>query len=761
MARLLPALLDALGRQPQPDAAFARCDQFLARLPAGVAILSLFERNPACSSGSRRSSARRPRWPSIWRAIRARSTGCWPTPMRRPTRRGCCAPGWPTRPAWRRPSRSSRRTVREEDFAISAATLEARIDADTAGLRRAALADAALEALLAPVLEDFAARYGRVRGGAMAVVLLGKAGGREMMAGSDLDLMLIYDHPEGVTESARGARALPASQWFIRAAHAYVAALTAPGADGQMYAVDMRLRPSGNKGPVAVSLAAFRRYHAEGGLDLGADGADPRPGGGRPAGRCARGWRRRSRAALAAAGPPAQIRADAAAMRARMARELPPAGPWDVKLRPGGQIEVEFIAQALQLAAAAAAMPELCHPTTREALRRLATGGMLAAADAALLIRADRLWRSVQGMLRITLGRAPPETLPEASARALLRAVAPLLAPRPVDVPALRVSLDDDGGRGARDLRAPGGGDRSMSVADGDVAPEFEMPASGGRTVSLAGAEGSARSCSISTRRRIRPAAPRKPAPSRRRCRSWAGSGSTVIGVSRDKMPADREIRRQIRAELPAGLRRRHRSGGGIRHLGREIDVRPQIHGHGTQHLPDRPRRTHRQGLAQGQRDRSRPGGDGSGGGVGVVLVGLVERPGGFAPWTPTKGVALGTFTWFRAGGGGAAGAGGGRGPGAKAPGPRPPPAPAAPPPPARNPPRGPGDDCPLAGVQGAAPPGLAVKPKNSTPVRPAPPPARRRRAPRLGRRPGPGLGGRRRLCRRRRRWRRAPVRWR
>ena len=82
-----------------------------------------------------------------------------------------------------------------------------------------------------------------------------------MLAGSDLDLMLIYDHPAEVTES-RGARSMPVSQWFVRLAHAYVAALTAPGAEGRLYDVDMRLRPSGNKGPVAVSLEGFRRYHA-------------------------------------------------------------------------------------------------------------------------------------------------------------------------------------------------------------------------------------------------------------------------------------------------------------------------------------------------------------------------------------------------------------------------------------------------------------------------------------------------------------------
>ena len=129
------------------------------------------------------------------------------------------------------------------------------------------------------------------------MVLLGKAGGQEMMAGSDLDLMLIYDHAADASESD-GPRRLPPSQYYIRAAHAVVAALTAPGVDGALYAVDMRLRPSGNKGPVAVSLESFRRYHADRGLDLGADGADPGTSGrrsARPLPSAAVGHRRRPR----------------------------------------------------------------------------------------------------------------------------------------------------------------------------------------------------------------------------------------------------------------------------------------------------------------------------------------------------------------------------------------------------------------------------------------------------------------------------------
>ncbi len=295
------------------------------------------------------------------------------------------------------------------------------------------VADAALAELLPAVLEDFATRYGRVRGGEMAVVALGKAGGREMMAGSDLDLMLVYDHPEDAGDSS-GGRELPPVVYFTRAAHAYVAAVTAPGADGQLYAVDMRLRPSGNKGPVAVSLGAFRRYHAEDAwtwermaLTRARVIAGPAP------------LRARIEAAivtaLASAGAGERVRADAASMRARLARELSPAGPWDVKLCAGGLMEVEFIAQTLQLIHAAAE-PGLCHPTTRIALGNLAAAGHLPGDDAALLTRADRVWRTVQGMLRIAFGRAPPSTVTDASAGPLLRATGA------VDVAALRASLD-------------------------------------------------------------------------------------------------------------------------------------------------------------------------------------------------------------------------------------------------------------------------------------------------------------------------------
>ncbi len=441
---MLPGLLTALGRQPLPDAAFMRFASLLERLPAGVQLLSMFQRNLDLVGRIADILGAAPQLADYLARTPSALDGLLgdldDTPIGpRLKKRLATASGLEESIA------IIRATVRETDFAISVATLEGRLDADAAGLRRAALADASLAALLPLVMADFAERYGRVRGGGMAVVLLGKAGGRETMAGSDLDLMLIYDHPPTVTQSAKavgdGTRRLPASQWFIRAVHGFVAALTAPDSEGPTYDVDMRLRPSGNKGPVAVSLAAFEAYH---------EGQ-------------AWTWERMALTrARVVAGPPrlrhrvealihaailkadrTKVRADAAAMRARMVRDQPKAAAWDVKLRAGGQIEVEFVVQVLQLLHGPVAT------TLRFAVAGLRAQNHLSKADAALLIRADHLWRTVQGMLRLTDGARPPQTLSDAAATQLLRAVREAGEPA-VDPADVRATLD----RMAQDVRA-------------------------------------------------------------------------------------------------------------------------------------------------------------------------------------------------------------------------------------------------------------------------------------------------------------------
>jgi glutamate-ammonia-ligase adenylyltransferase len=254
-----------------------------------------------------------------------------------------------------------------------------------------------------------------------------------MLPGSDLDLVLIYDHDEHAAGSEGGRRSLAPSEYFVRLAPQMVTAITAPGGEGRLWEVDMRLRPSGRKGPVAVRLAAFERYHATESWT----------------------WERMALTrARAIAGPPAlkrriaealraailrperagSVLVDAGAMRQRLLRELPPEGAWDVKAMPGGLIEVEFIAQALQLRHAPE-RPEILGTTTRVALERLGNAGVLEPEEAVELIRAERLWRTVIGLIRLTHGRSREEQLPTPAAAALLRAAAPLLRTAIVSAP--------------------------------------------------------------------------------------------------------------------------------------------------------------------------------------------------------------------------------------------------------------------------------------------------------------------------------------
>jgi glutamate-ammonia-ligase adenylyltransferase len=432
LTKLLPSLLTVLAGQPQPDVAFARFDNFLARLPAGVSILSLFQRNPgllarvATVLGASPSLADHlALHPAALDGLLTADEGAGDAGAG-DGGAGNGGAGRAERLAARlREARSLeellgilRRVVREEDFALSVATMEGRLGAVAAAEARSLLLDDVLAALVPAVLEDFAARNGRVPGGAIGVVLLGKAGVRRQLAGSDLDLMLVYDHPAAVTESV-GRRILPAPQWFVRAAHAIVGALTSRGADGPLYEVDMRLRPSGDSGPVAVSLAAFVRYHAENAwtwermaLVRARIAYAPPEFSGRLAAAI--------EAALHHVADPAAIRADAAAMRARIERAFPGRSPWDLKYRPGGMIDIEFMQQV---------------------------GALTGTPPPAWLGAAWELYFSVQGLLRILLGRVVPDELPEASAAALLHALRAqpqgcLSGDDPVDVAGLLATLD-------------------------------------------------------------------------------------------------------------------------------------------------------------------------------------------------------------------------------------------------------------------------------------------------------------------------------
>jgi len=440
LTALMPSLLAAFGRQAEPDQALRRFDALLGGLSAGVLFLSLLHRNAQALERIAFILGTAPqlgehlaRHPAVLDGL----MGSQVTSEAADPLAGL--------PALVRDARHleealevTRRLVAARKFQIDVAALEGGLDVDSAGALRADLADTAIAALLPRVTADFAERHGRIAGGAMAVLALGKLGGREMLPASDLDLVMLYDHPPEAEASQGGRRSLAPSEYYVRLAHQLVAALISHGAERRLWDIDMRLRPSGSKGPVAVNLSGFEKYHLEDAWTWERMALTrARPVAGPPV------LKRRVQVVLRAVltrPPVAAVLADATAMRRRLLRELPAEGPWDVKAMPGGLMEVEFIAQALQLHHGAA-RPEVLAVTTRVALARLAKAGALSAAEAALLTRADRLWRTILGMLRLTVGRAPEEMLTGPAAAALLRAVAPCCDPAPVDLAALRAQM--------------------------------------------------------------------------------------------------------------------------------------------------------------------------------------------------------------------------------------------------------------------------------------------------------------------------------
>ncbi|MFC3125770.1 bifunctional [glutamine synthetase] adenylyltransferase/[glutamine synthetase]-adenylyl-L-tyrosine phosphorylase [Pseudoroseomonas globiformis] len=422
LRRQLPAILAALAAQREPDVALSRFDAILSDVSTGVQLLSLFQRNPALLR----------RVADILGAAPALADHLAHNPSALEGLLTESGPGSSTAllPALVGTARhfeealeGARRLVTEGKFEIDSAALEAAIDVDAAGEARSDLADAAISALVPHVFDDFARRFGKVRHGSLGIIALGKLGGREMLPASDLDLVLIYDHPENVSESHGGPRSLPSSVYFAKLAQQVVAAFTSPGAEGKLYEVDMRLRPSGNKGPVATSLSSFKRYHAESAWTwerMALTRARPVFG--------TQQLRKRLSSSIRDAllmRVEARVLPDAVSMRARMLRDLPADGPWDLKARPGGLVEVEFVAQALQLAYAQK-HPEVLAASTRMAIAALARHDLLTQQEASTLIEADRLYRTLTGLLRLTVGPWRRPELPPSVGTVLLRGTAGL-----------------------------------------------------------------------------------------------------------------------------------------------------------------------------------------------------------------------------------------------------------------------------------------------------------------------------------------------
>jgi glutamate-ammonia-ligase adenylyltransferase len=405
LTELMPALLEALAKTSDADGAFLRFDAFLKALPAGVQVFSLLHQNPRLLAllSEVMGSA-----PHLAEALGNRPTRLeavlTPEAMAAP-------PGVDALKAdldralddadgYEAVLDLTRRWAEDRKFALGLRMLSGENDADQLGPAVSDIAEAVLDRLTERTGQLLAEAHGRVPDAGMAILALGKLGSREMTIGSDLDLIFVYDAP--VDRESDGPKPLQAGLYFGRWSQRLIAGLTVRTAEGTLYETDMRLRPSGNKGPIASNLDGFIRYQTAEAWTwehMALTRARPIAGPKALQDAAADAVRR----ILTGPRDLKKLLADVADMRQRMAKEHPGASPWDVKHRPGGMIDIEFIAQYLQLRHAAET-PEVLAANTTEALDRLATAGALARSDANDLIRAMRLWRRLQGFLRVTTG---------------------------------------------------------------------------------------------------------------------------------------------------------------------------------------------------------------------------------------------------------------------------------------------------------------------------------------------------------------------
>jgi glutamate-ammonia-ligase adenylyltransferase len=400
---MLPGLLQAIASGADPDRALNRLSDIVERVSSGVNFFRLLEARPALARLLAKILAHAPaladqlaRRPELFDGLFDASSFEMPPPAEEFAGiLGAAMRGQPYVVALDR----TRRLVNERRFALGVQLIDRHRDPREVANGYARVAEGAILALGEAALREFEDVHGRIPGAGLVVLGLGRLGGCALTHASDLDI--IYLHTAEPGSRSDGAKPLGPNDYFNRLGSRVTAALSVPTAAGPLYDVDVRLRPEGAKGMLVVSLDAFERYQREGAwtwehMAL----CRARPVFGSP--------EAQERAAaivdevLRLPRDPAQLVRDAAKMRADMERHKPPRSDLDVKLGPGGLVDLEFAVHVLQLGRHVALDPRL-----DVALEQLLSRGLISEN----VIMAQKLLTRMLVMMRLV---APGDVKPTA-----------------------------------------------------------------------------------------------------------------------------------------------------------------------------------------------------------------------------------------------------------------------------------------------------------------------------------------------------------
>nr|MBA2770721.1 glutamine-synthetase adenylyltransferase [Sphingomonas sp.] len=370
---MLPGLLGAIAGSADPNNALNRLSDVIERVPSGVNLYRLLQARPGLATLLARLLAHAPaladqlaRRPGLIDTLLDAS--CFDPPPRADEFARFLAEEMRGKPYDLAIDRA-RRIVNERRFALGVQLVDQRRDALSIGQGYASVAEGALVALAGAAVAEFEAAHGTFPGAELIVMGLGRLGGEVLTHASDLDLIYLFTPP--AAETSTGARPLGPADYFNRLANRVTAALSVSTAAGPLYEVDTRLRPQGAQGMLAVSVTAFGDYQrGEAWTWEHMALARARPVFGS-------GSARQSVTALVSEilhqpRDPAKVVADAVEMRDEIARHKAPSGPLDVKLGPGGLVDLEFAVHVLQLTRSTGLDPRL-----EVAVEQLADAGLI------------------------------------------------------------------------------------------------------------------------------------------------------------------------------------------------------------------------------------------------------------------------------------------------------------------------------------------------------------------------------------------------
>jgi glutamate-ammonia-ligase adenylyltransferase len=405
LTELVPALLSALGGTADPDGALLALDRAFGRMPAAVELLTILQSHDRLRLLFSDLLGTAPRLadtvaqaPHVLDALIDPAFGVPLTDdeaIEAQVRQLIAEPR-----DFEDFLDRTRDAARQMRFVTGARLLSGILSPKQAGEAYAAIARAVVRASFDAVRRVFEADHGKVPGASIAILGLGRLGTRELTAGSDLDLVVVYDFDEGRRESD-GARRLDVVVYYTRLTQRLVGALTVPTRRGRLYEVDLRLRPQGGKGPVASQFRGFMSYQ-QNEAELWEHMALTRA-------RVLAGdeafGARVTEAVSSVVGKSrdaAEVFTAVRAMRDLIAQEKGDEDPWDLKLARGGLTDLDFIAQALALAHGSR-HPALIGLRTEETFGAAQDAGLLGEADAQTLIDAHKLFGDIFQWQRLTI----------------------------------------------------------------------------------------------------------------------------------------------------------------------------------------------------------------------------------------------------------------------------------------------------------------------------------------------------------------------